>query len=113
MMDMTAALNKYFTYHPATNQSTTDKLMKTTPYPSPYPYPQLAPLPKTQTPSKPAIKVMLRNVYGEEKIYPACGKAEVFVEMLGQKTLTYKQIDSIKALGFDVEIVTSHKAQYL
>lgn len=93
-MDMTAALNKYFTYHPATNQSTTDNLMET-------------------TPSKPAIKVMLRNVYGEEKIYPACGKAEVFTEMLGQKTLTDYQVEMIKKLGFQVEIVTSHKAQYL
>lgn len=93
-MDMTAALNKYFTYHPATNQSTTDKPMET-------------------TPSKPTIKVMLRNVYGEEKIYPACGKAEVFVEMLGQKTLTYSQVEHIKKLGFDVEVVTSYKAQYL
>jgi hypothetical protein len=93
-MDMTAALNKYFTYHPATNQSTTDNPMET-------------------TPSKPTIKVMLRNVYGEEKIYPACGKAEVFVEMLGQKTLTYSQVEHIKKLGFDVEVVTSYKAQYL
>lgn len=65
------------------------------------------------TQTKPTIKVMLRNVYGEEKIYPACGKAEVFVELLGQKTLTYKQIELIKQLGFTVEIVTSYKAQYL
>ncbi len=55
--------------------------------------------PYSATPRKPTIKVMLRNVYGEEKIYPACGKAEVFTELLGQKTLTYKQIDLIKALG--------------
>jgi len=109
-MDMTAALNKYFTYHPATNQSTTDNVMDTNPYPQP------SPLPKTTTQPtqpKPTIKVMLRNVYGEEKIYPACGSASVFAELLGQKTLTYKQIDLIKALGFTVEIVTSYKAQYL
>ncbi len=69
--------------------------------------------PTQPTPSKPTIKVMLRNVYGEEKIYPACGKAEVFVEMLEQKTLTDYQVEMIKKLGFQVEIVTSHKAQYL
>lgn len=65
------------------------------------------------TPSKPVIKVMLRNVYGEEKIYPACGSATVFAELLRQKTLTYPQIELIKQLGFTVEIVTSYKSQYL
>ena len=48
------------------------------------------------------ITVSIKNVYGEDKIYPACPKAEIFCRMLGQKTLTPTDIQHIKALGFVV-----------
>ncbi len=88
-MDINKALNQYFNNHPANHQHT------------------------TPTPSKPAIKVMLRDVYGEEKVYPACTQSEIFAQLAKQKTLTYQQINLIKDLGFVVEIVTSHGKLYL
>jgi hypothetical protein len=53
------------------------------------------------------IRVNIKSVYGEEKIYPACQKAVTFCKMLGQKTLTTANIASIKQLGFQVEVVST------
>lgn len=52
------------------------------------------------------IKVRIRNVYGNEAIYPACEAAKVFAELVGQKTLTRRDIEKIKRLGYTVEVVT-------
>ncbi len=88
-MDINKALNQYFNTHPANHHHT------------------------TPTPSKPTIKVMLRDVYGEEKVYPACPQSEIFAQLAKQKTLTYQQINLIKDLGFVVEIVNARQQQYL
>lgn len=88
-MDINKALNQYFNTHPVNQQNT------------------------TPTPSKPTIKVMLRDVYGEEKVYPACPQSEIFAQLAKQKTLTYQQINLIKDLGFVVEIVNARQQQYL
>ena len=90
-MNVQQALNRYFELNP-------DKLQT---------------MATPATPSNPTIKVTLRNVYGEEKIYPACVQAEAFAEIANQKTLTYSQIKLIKKLGFTVEIVNSRSEQYL
>lgn len=50
------------------------------------------------------VKVSIKSVYGMEKIYPANAWAEIFAEMLGQKTLTRDNIAHIKRLGFQVEV---------
>lgn len=52
------------------------------------------------------IIVNVKTVYGEDKIYPACGKAQVFAQMLRQKTLTWGNIKHIRALGYEVKQVT-------
>ena len=51
------------------------------------------------------IKVRVTNSFGNERIYPACENAELFCAIAGAKTLTRANIDHIKALGFDVEVV--------
>lgn len=56
-------------------------------------------------PECPKIEVQIKNVYGEEKIYPVCDKAKVFCAMLQQKTLTKPDIDKIKQLGFRVFLI--------
>jgi hypothetical protein len=91
-MDINKALNQYFAIH-----SPSEVLKPATP----------------PTPSKPTIKVMLRDVYGEEKVYPACPQSEIFAQLAKQKTLTYQQINLIKDLGFVVEIVNARQQQYL
>jgi hypothetical protein len=50
------------------------------------------------------IKVQIKTVYGEEKVYPACPKAAIFAQMLGTKTLTDAALNSIEALGYTIEI---------
>lgn len=55
------------------------------------------------------IQVEIRNVYGEDRIYPICDKAKRFATMLGQQTLTQKDISHIKALGYTVEVIQQKK----
>lgn len=48
------------------------------------------------------IKVIIKNIYGNNLIYPVCEKAMLFAAIAGQKTLTQATIAKIKGLGFDV-----------
>lgn len=50
-----------------------------------------------------AIMIEVRNVYGNETIYPACEVSTKFAHMLGQKTLTRKNLKDIAAIGFDIQ----------
>lgn len=52
------------------------------------------------------ITVTIKNVYGEDKVYPACEKSAIFARMLGQKTLTPYDIKNIKDLGYEVMVLT-------
>lgn len=53
-----------------------------------------------------AILVEIKNVYGIEKIYPVCERAELFARMTGCKTLTEATIHYIKKLGYAVNVQT-------
>jgi len=50
------------------------------------------------------ILVTLKNVYGNDTIYPACPKAETFAKLAGTKTLTLDTIKLIKVLGYTVSV---------
>lgn len=50
------------------------------------------------------ITVQIKNVYGNQTIYPICESAKTFAAMLGQRTLTMENIHYIKALGYEVEV---------
>lgn len=50
------------------------------------------------------IWVTIKNVYGNERIYPACEKAELFARLTESKTLTDRAIGRIKDLGYTVEV---------
>lgn len=52
------------------------------------------------------IKVVARSVYGTIKYYPANGVAESFCRLLGQTTITGKQLKCITGdLGYTIEYV--------
>lgn len=53
------------------------------------------------------IIVEPRTVYGVTKIYPKCEKAKLFAQLVGQKTLTQDNLDTIKKLGVSI------RAQYV
>lgn len=57
-----------------------------------------------------SIQVEIKNVYGNEAIYPICDKGKTFASMVGQKTLTRRDIDHIKELGFTVEVVQAQRS---
>lgn len=52
-----------------------------------------------------SIQVRITMVYGNQTVYPICDKAKLFAQIAGQKTLTPRTIQMIKALGYKIEII--------
>ncbi len=50
------------------------------------------------------ITVDIKNVYGNELIYPVCFNAKKFTSLTKNKTLSKKDIDIIKTLGYKIII---------
>lgn len=50
------------------------------------------------------ITVQIRQVYGNEAIYPICEKAKLFAAIAGTKTLTLQAIAQIKLLGYEITV---------
>jgi len=48
------------------------------------------------------ITVKIKNVFGNERIYPVCPQAKLFAQISGHKTLTRDAIDLIKKMGYTV-----------
>ena len=56
------------------------------------------------------IIVEVENVYGNVLVYPICKNAKIFCKLLNQKTLTGRNLEYIKSLGYKVEIETQKKS---
>lgn len=52
------------------------------------------------------MQVYIVNQYGRDVIKPACPLADKFCDLLGQKTLTRRDIELIKAMGYEIRIAT-------
>ena len=50
------------------------------------------------------IVVTIKNVYGQERIYPYCDKAKLFTALTNSVTLSKKNIEDIKSLGYTIEV---------
>jgi len=50
------------------------------------------------------IKFKIRQNYGKTLVYPDCIEAEIFAEMVGNKTLSAKHLQQIHFLGFNIFI---------
>lgn len=50
------------------------------------------------------IQVEIKNVYGAEKIYPACTTSKLFADIAGTKTLTRGVLQTVKSLGYSIQI---------
>ena len=48
------------------------------------------------------ISVRVKNVYGQDLIYPVCPKAKVFAQIAGTTTLTPETLSKIMFLGYEV-----------
>ena len=56
------------------------------------------------------IKVRIISQFGNQRIFPACEKAELFCSIAGTATLTDAAIKAIKALGYAVTVVQDVKS---
>lgn len=59
------------------------------------------------------IIVKIKNVFGNELIYPICDKAKLFVKMVNQKTLTKHDLIIIVQLGFEIKELNESNLQKL
>ena len=51
------------------------------------------------------IKLYIKNVYGNERIYPACSKGKILAEFKGTKTFSRQDLKRFKDLGYEIELV--------
>jgi hypothetical protein len=54
------------------------------------------------------IQVTIKNIYDNQLIYPVCEKAKYFTELTKTKTLNQNDIDTIKKLGFEIELIQNN-----
>ena len=50
------------------------------------------------------IRVVVKNVYGTDKVYPFCMKARNFADIAGTKTLTRDTLRLVQLLGYQVRV---------
>ena len=50
------------------------------------------------------ITVQIKNVWGQERIYPICEKGKIFSTISGSECLSRFAIESIKKLGFEIKV---------
>ena len=50
------------------------------------------------------IVVQIKQVYGNDTVYPVDDRAKLFAQLLGQKTLTFTDLRIIKQMGFTVTV---------
>jgi hypothetical protein len=51
------------------------------------------------------IQVSIKQVYGVERIYPINDKAIFLTQLTNKKTLDSKDIELIKKLGYQIEVI--------
>lgn len=51
-----------------------------------------------------AITVQIKTHYGTQYIYPVCDAAQKLCALTGKKTLSHRDIDLIKYLGYSIEV---------
>lgn len=52
------------------------------------------------------IKVEIKNVYGNALVYPACDLSKNMVKLTGNRTFNRTNLDTIKNMGYDIEVIT-------
>ena len=50
------------------------------------------------------ITIEIRDIYGIRTIYPHCQTAKLFAKLAGTKTITRHALETIKALGYQIEV---------
>jgi len=50
------------------------------------------------------IQVFIKNVYGNQLIYPKCKIAKSFSDIAKTKTLSIETLNTITSMGYDVQL---------
>ena len=50
------------------------------------------------------ITIKIEKNYGIETAYPACDQSRLLAKLAGTKTLTWHALETIRALGYAIEI---------
>ncbi len=50
------------------------------------------------------ITIKIEKNYGIETAYPACDQSRLLAKLAGTKTLTWHALETIRALGYSVQI---------
>jgi hypothetical protein len=51
------------------------------------------------------IEIIIKNVYGNQLIYPNCDTSKAFSNIAKTKTLSIENLKTISSMGYDVEVV--------
>jgi hypothetical protein len=52
------------------------------------------------------IQVNIKQVYGVDRVYPVNDKAIILTQLTNKKTLDNRDIQLIKQLGYEIEVLT-------
>lgn len=58
------------------------------------------------------IQVYVKNVYGNNLIYPKCEKAKIFTKLIKKRTFDSYNLYLIHSLGFQIEITNVAKEKW-
>lgn len=55
------------------------------------------------------INVTMKNVYGNNLVYPACNEAMLLAELSGKITFDKRAIDVLKRLGYEIVVTNGYE----
>ena len=58
------------------------------------------------------IKVEIKNVDGEDLIFPVCADAKRFARMLGTRELTFEALISIRTLRYNIDFQSDESSRW-
>lgn len=53
------------------------------------------------------LQVTVKQIYGNELVYPACEQSKLLCKLTNTKTFTEQSISIIKQLGFSFQVITT------
>ena len=59
------------------------------------------------------IQVFIKNVYGNQLIYPKCDISKAFSNIAKTKTLSIENLKTISQMGYQVEVVNENNIKDL
>jgi len=52
------------------------------------------------------LKVKIKNVYGNRRVYPACEQSQIIADMINRDTFSEFHIEMMERLGYKIVVET-------